>query len=159
MLKKSLFLLIAAAALSACAISVPFDITVDGTTMDLPSTVGTYFEQVIQSPTETQNEKVSLDSLTINYTFTNNTAFTGVVEIYIGLETVEDSDESDATLVISNTIPANDVLTNSVTPDILKQAVKQSAFVVGMKNFSVSGISGSDITFSYKIRAKGSYTL
>jgi hypothetical protein len=142
------------ATLAACAI--PFEISTEAASIDLPPNVGAYVEQTVDTPPEALDPKVAIDGVTLRYTLANDTAFPASVELFVTLSDTADLSSDGAVSLLSIDAPAHSERTGEISAPILADALKRARFVIGIKNVSASSILGS-VSLTYRATVTGSY--
>lgn len=145
--------------MSGCVLSIPFDITTESMSMDLPNTAGAYVEQIVDNPTVISNTGLNITELSLIYTISNQTAFSGTINLYVTLADIDDGVKTGASNIMSVTVQPNKVLTGTNNSPYLIQALKRSKFVVGVETAAIAVPFTTALTMQYQVRARGEYTI
>ncbi len=150
-----IFLLIS---ISGC--SIPFSVDTEEVEIEIPNTYGTYMEVVVNVPEDAQKDEITYNKVIVHYRIEKTGGFTTDIEGYVSLDTIADNIEnSDNEKIIDEYLGINDDYCEGENEsELLKSALKQSKFVVGVKNLT-SGLPTDKTTVYIYFTLEGEYKL
>ena len=150
----------AAIIIVAAGCAIPFDITTQKTTIELPNTGGMYIETAIDIPETARQGNISFSEITLYYTIRKNGSVAAMVALYASTDQTADANKNDADeklLDVSLGISDTEV-SGSVISAKIKEALnnKQAKFVIGAENLSLNPLA--QISIDLQVRFKGNYS-
>ncbi len=157
-MKKLVFLMILGiVVLSGC--SIPFSIDTEESEIEIPNTYGAYVEVVVNVPEESQKEEITYDKVIVHYRIEKTGGFTTDIQGFVSLDTIADNIENpNDELIIDESLGINDdYVEGESESELLKTALKQNKFVVGIKNLT-SGLPTEKTTVYVYFTLEGKYS-
>ncbi|MFZ3109611.1 MAG: hypothetical protein WA234_02820 [Rectinemataceae bacterium] len=154
--KAGLLIMLAGTMLFAAGCGIPFDIETPTETIELPNTMGAYFDTVVDIPEEARRDGVKFNTVSLIYTLRKANTFAAHIKLYASPDqathaarpanAVQLLDENLTTLETSKIGTAE----SQTILDVLN--AKQESFVIGAENLTSSPLSPIYIDISLRLQ-------
>ena len=156
--KVGLFILFTATILFAAGCGIPFDIETPTKTIELPNTLGAYFDTVVDIPEEARRAGVSFTTVSLIYTLRKANTFAAHVKLYASPDqTTHASRPANAVQLLDENLATSETskigtAESQTILDVLN--AKQESFVIGAESFSTTPATTVYIDISLRLQGK-----
>ncbi len=140
--------------------SVSFSVDTDEEIIEIPNTYGTYQEVVVDVPEDAQRDEITYERIICHYVIEKTGGFTTELQVFVSLDTLADNlEKTEDEQLIDVSLGINDEYADGEKEsELLKSALKQNKFVVGVKNLT-SGLPTEKTTVKLYFTVEGTYKL
>jgi|GEM_PF-6251548 len=157
---KVFTLVLLAAAISACSVSVPFSVSTKPLSISIPTTLNVYVETSVDIPPEARDSRLSFDEVTVSYNINKNDTYAAHVALYATEKTEADNIKSSPETLADVSMGLSDTsYSGSTVSTALKNRLNAHAanIVLGVENLTFNPIG--NVTAEVVVNFKGHYKL